>query len=563
MSTRTWSVLLFSLLHASGFFVITPRNSFRSPNLQPRILSRSFSSRPPVVAIDQESCVLPASPDDIALNTNWKEMEKVGAMTELPTVLVAGVIDRRPASQALFRDAVRNIMWYKENMELFGGGLLETDLGPPPDIDEQDQRGLTALHWGVMYENKQAVETLLTIGGADPNQRDAMGFTPLHYITGGYWAKKYPPKNSADIVHLLIKGGAQVNSVTDQGVTPLHGAVMGKRDYAVKVLLQFGANPTLQDEDEISPVDLSQGFIREKLLQAVNSGYLVWPEKILPQQKPKARKLSGWGLTYGSEQKAELARSGYTGAEVRQVAKVQVPKKETASKNASDASEAKQLKQRGPSYSRRLEQRAKQRVPAAEEKKSPEGEKGQAKRGATKAATPKTKTGKGGKGQTGKGQPQPSVGRGEGGGATRAANNLKQNTIQSGGEGGGKGVRPKHHSTPGRKGKQTGASDAGETKATASRKAVKKSPVQELNEWTQQKGAPAPEFTPLEMSAEGHVVTVKLQNLQGTGICMFRSFAGRRNKVEARNSAASQALAFLRETSKKTESDTKPRSEVI
>jgi ankyrin repeat protein len=41
----------------------------------------------------------------------------------------------------------------------------------------------------------------------------------------------------------------------DKGQTPLHNAVMRKRVDAVKVLLQHGADPTIQDNEGKTPID--------------------------------------------------------------------------------------------------------------------------------------------------------------------------------------------------------------------------------------------------------------------------------------------------------------------
>ncbi len=74
------------------------------------------------------------------------------------------------------------------------------------------------------------------------------GLTPLHVAA---------QKADSETLTLLIDKGAKVNEPAKDGRTPLHFAVKRINGFAVaRVLLEAGADPSLQDEDGRTPWDL-------------------------------------------------------------------------------------------------------------------------------------------------------------------------------------------------------------------------------------------------------------------------------------------------------------------
>ena len=57
------------------------------------------------------------------------------------------------------------------------------------------------------------IATLLLESGADPNQKDIIGNTPLHLAAC---------TNHTSMVTLLLKAGTNINSIDNSGRTPLH-----------------------------------------------------------------------------------------------------------------------------------------------------------------------------------------------------------------------------------------------------------------------------------------------------------------------------------------------------
>ena len=74
--------------------------------------------------------------------------------------------------------------------------------------------------------------------------------TPLH------WAATF---GSAVTVQILLEQfGADPNTLNSTGITPLHDAVTRGDINIVKVLIKFGANPTLKSVKEKDPIDIAQ-----------------------------------------------------------------------------------------------------------------------------------------------------------------------------------------------------------------------------------------------------------------------------------------------------------------
>jgi ankyrin repeat protein len=89
---------------------------------------------------------------------------------------------------------------------------------------------------------------------------DSEGDTPLHVMV---WRKdRYA-------VRLLIEAGANVNAIGDMGETPLHIAVAREEPEIVELLLKAGANIHIRSEFNITPLGSAaeKGGALEKLFQ--------------------------------------------------------------------------------------------------------------------------------------------------------------------------------------------------------------------------------------------------------------------------------------------------------
>jgi len=163
----------------------------------------------------------------------------------------------------------------------------------PVNVNIQTIEGYTPLHFAAKFNQINVVEVLLS-ADADPNLVDGHGRTPLHWAaenhfedvgcallkspsidinlqdlfgrTALHWASK---KGQVELVSKILQSEkALVNTQTNGGETALHWACLEGHINVVILLLQRGANPTLKNSNEQTPLDISSKKEVKDLLQA-------------------------------------------------------------------------------------------------------------------------------------------------------------------------------------------------------------------------------------------------------------------------------------------------------
>ncbi|XP_017586940.1 PREDICTED: serine/threonine-protein phosphatase 6 regulatory ankyrin repeat subunit C-like [Corvus brachyrhynchos] len=108
-----------------------------------------------------------------------------------------------------------------------------------PQIDEPNSFGNTALHIAC-YMGQDAVANELVNVGANVNQPNEKGFTPLHFAAVS--------TNGALCLEILVNNGADVNFQSKEGKSPLHMAAIHGRFTRSQILIQNGGRTALAAE---------------------------------------------------------------------------------------------------------------------------------------------------------------------------------------------------------------------------------------------------------------------------------------------------------------------------
>lgn len=155
-------------------------------------------------------------------------------------LLDKGAAPNNKDSSALLQAFMSNNPWRKSPPHL---PLIELILRYIPQknpiVLPTEIRDNTALH-RLAREKSQVhdrVARLLLHRGANPNQTDSRGWTPLHTAVEMGWIS---------MIRILLENAADPNKKTTKGLTALHIAVLYKKQDVIKLLLESGANPLIR-----------------------------------------------------------------------------------------------------------------------------------------------------------------------------------------------------------------------------------------------------------------------------------------------------------------------------
>jgi ankyrin repeat protein len=121
---------------------------------------------------------------------------------------------------------------------------IQFPLNAGADVNQKDRNGNTPLHFAVQAGQKATAELLLN-AGATINQGNNSHLTPL------YWAIN---NDNKDMVELLLKHGANVNRVGNDGTSPLHKASYKGNVEIVTLLLNASADVNKADVSGQTPL---------------------------------------------------------------------------------------------------------------------------------------------------------------------------------------------------------------------------------------------------------------------------------------------------------------------
>jgi ankyrin repeat protein len=152
----------------------------------------------------------------------------------------------------LLHEALKGIprMWGDvEAADSDEGGLrrewIKLLLANGADPDERDEKGNTPLHAAILLGNEEAAG-LFIAHGADVNARNESRIAALHYAANG---------GQMGIVTELLAKGADVNARDNHGDTPLHNAALRGYREVVEVLVAHGADANAKNSRGRTPLD--------------------------------------------------------------------------------------------------------------------------------------------------------------------------------------------------------------------------------------------------------------------------------------------------------------------
>ena len=126
--------------------------------------------------------------------------------------------------------------------------IRQIKAGVPLNAISAEDHGLTPIgmilehrggHPSAEASNRRIIRAMLQ-HGADPEQRDIAGCTPIYYAAAN---------GQRDVVDDLLAMGAQIDAECEDGATPLYAAIKWGLYHMVQDLLERGANPNHVSSD--------------------------------------------------------------------------------------------------------------------------------------------------------------------------------------------------------------------------------------------------------------------------------------------------------------------------
>jgi ankyrin repeat protein len=110
-----------------------------------------------------------------------------------------------------------------------------------PHINDQDEEGLTSLHWAVIRSLPE-IAKLLVSSGANINAKDAQGNTPLHIAA---------QTGNAELTKILVMLSADLKAINNAGKTAAQVAEASQHRNVEQVLLQHQINQMAESLENI------------------------------------------------------------------------------------------------------------------------------------------------------------------------------------------------------------------------------------------------------------------------------------------------------------------------
>jgi ankyrin repeat protein len=140
------------------------------------------------------------------------------------------------------------------------------------NINEREEGASTFLMEAVRHGNPELISFLVK-AGADVNARDKYGNTALMKA-----ADSPRTDNKSSVTSILLQAGADVNARNVRGQTALMNAALSPKPDMIRVLLDGGADPNVQDDDGKRAIDRVDLFYIRQNFAAYKETYQILDE---------------------------------------------------------------------------------------------------------------------------------------------------------------------------------------------------------------------------------------------------------------------------------------------
>ena len=216
-----------------------------------------------------------ASQTDLISAVQAGDIDKVKAHLQTDPRLAAAKDERGVSAvmHAYYRgrnDIAELILGSRSDLDIFeatasGRAQLVSEIldRDPGQAKTWSADGFTPLHFAAFF-NQPTIARELVRRDADVAavSMNPMEVTPLHSAAAAH---------ATEIVRMLVESDAPINAKQHGGWTALHAAADNGEEEMIKILLQHGADPLLQNDDGKTPAQIAQLKGRDKAFQLLSA----------------------------------------------------------------------------------------------------------------------------------------------------------------------------------------------------------------------------------------------------------------------------------------------------